>query len=843
MRFTKKAEFGIVIGYLFSLFLIVAVSFSVFYLYQDQLETQDESLRSISEGEIYKQLKSSFSLSDAYFQSNQVQFIIENTADINLDIKNGLYSCFEIFVNGKYISNQDFSIKPSFSLLGDYSIIEPYEKGILSIPRVSIGDSVKVISCNGVEKEITISEEDAFIFDEIFRKNVGFNVMGSSFSDVYDYQIKLNLNSSDITFSSLEESEIRLVSVLGDYIELDLNFNSYSQLLDESSLNSFTSTLGASSLASGDDPQEFKQGVKLSSLNFDGGDTVVVSSFDALENAEQFTLSFWVQLDQLQVGQILFSHSGIGEIELGNSLSSNPNEIRFEVNGGINRSSSPLLVQNTWTHIIMRFNSGELCLFVDGVEDTCFTESIETILGSSSNIILGSGLDGKLDEVRFYSLALSLDEISLLNKDSLRYRELDFFIQENNLLTQELELWVKMPFLSASRNYSGFLFYDVDDSENLLSKSSIADTFSYSSPKTIGYVLDESQANSQGLSILSLEDSNSVLIGDDSFLLNNKQSAGLLSGVVDLGDEIRSNGLVHIAGDGQGAEMTVPVSWAGTEFYYSGFRNNGDRYCMLSPFGNANVDMRENGVIFNSLIIDSTPTCISQNIGTTNNLAIESDIPILVFYSGSAGVQDPFVFYPATNDPLYGSPSQTMYYAAGPLGASGTVLESSGATATISLGAYSDINDGGNGPDGNTNAFKLTSDNPIGAIQQADGDGSEASVFAPLDEFSTYFGSNHDVSYISVVSNVQDANCSVYDSSDILVDNVLVGTGLNGIFKYNFGVGDDSLYVAGPWTMQCSKPVWPYIENTQFDDDEQNILGYKQMRQYVFPEPQVYLMN
>ena len=70
MRFTKKAEFGIVIGYLFSLFLIVAVSFSVFYLYQDQLETQDESLRSISEGEIYKQLKSSFSLSDAYFQSN-----------------------------------------------------------------------------------------------------------------------------------------------------------------------------------------------------------------------------------------------------------------------------------------------------------------------------------------------------------------------------------------------------------------------------------------------------------------------------------------------------------------------------------------------------------------------------------------------------------------------------------------------------------------------------------------------------------------------------------------------------------------------------------------------------
>lgn len=843
MRFSKKAEFGIVIGYMFSLFLIVAVFFSVFYLYQDQLSLQDENIRSISEGAIYKQLKSSFSLSDPYFKSGQVQFLLKNTADISLEFKEEFYSCFDIFVNGDYISQENFFIAPQYSLSGDYSIIEPYEVGILSIPNVNIGDNVKVVSCTGSEKIFDITDENSYIYDDIFEKKASFLVSGSSFSDVYEYQIKLEINDSQISFSSFEENEVRVISPLNDYVELDLNFNSYGQSLEENSNNFLAVTLGGSTLASTDDPQEYKTGVKLSSLDFDGDDFVRVFPFSMFENVEEFTLSFWVQLDQLSTGQLLFRNANIGEIELGNSLNSNVNQIRYYVNGGINRTSSNILSTSTWNHILLRFNSGELCLFYNGQKDSCFNESVSTISGALTQMDLGLGLDGKLDEVTFYSLALQDDEINLLMKDSLRYRELDFFIQDIDLLNSNIDLWVKVPYLTQAENHSIHIFYDVDDNENLQSKSSIEDTFTYSSLRKIGYVLDQTQSNSQGLSIFSLYDDNQILIGDDLLTLNNKQAGSLLSGVLSFGDEVFTKGLVHITGDSAAGEMITPISWAGREFYYRGFRNGGDTFCILSPFGTANVDLRENGIIFNSTTINSSGACIIRDIGTTNNLAIESDIPILVTYTGG-GNQDPFVFFPATTEPLYGSPSQTLYYAAGNLGASGGfVEESDGSSSVLSLGSYASANDGGNGPDGATNAFRLSSDFPIGAIQQADGDGSEASVFATIDEFSTYFGSDHDVSYISVVSNVQDANCSVYDSSDTLVGSVPTGVGLNGLYKYDFGVGNDALYVAGPWTMVCSKPVWPYIENSEFDDDEQNILGYKQMRQYVYPEPQVHFLN
>jgi hypothetical protein len=840
MKFSKKADFGIIIGYMFSFFVILSIFFATFYMYQDQLVTQEDYVRSIGEGELYSQLKSSFSLRDPYFTSGQAQFIIKNEADINLVIKEEFYSCFDIFKNGNYLSQESYSITPKYSLSGDYSIIEPFEEGILSIPGTSIGDTIKVISCNGKEREFIITDENSIYFEEQFDSRVQFNIEGSSFSDVYEYQVKVNFTGFDIDFSNIEESELKFVSLLSDIVEFDLNFNSFDQNLIENSKNSFSSTLGTTSGIEGSDPSFFENGVLLSALNFGGSDLVQIDNFDALENSKEFTLSMWINQDSLSTGQIIFNHDTIGVIELGNSISANVNQIRFEVDGGINRSSSSILSESMWNHVVLRFMGGEVCLFFNTVNDVCFNETITSINGSTGNLELGSALNGKIDEVKIYSIGLSDEEIISLNKGNLRYRELDFFIQDLDYINELAEFWVKIPYLPQNENITLQLYYDVDDTISSTSSSSIENTFTYSMPRTIGYLLDQTQSNSQGLRIMSLGDNNQISVGDDSITLNTKQAVNLASGVLTLGDEIIANDLVQLTGNNNGGEMTVPISWAGTEFYYSGFRNGGDTFCMLSPFGTANIDMRENGVIFNSLSVGSTGTCVVQNIGTTNNLAIESDIPILVAYTGS-GTQDPFVFYPATNSPLYGSPSNTLYYAAGPLGASGTIDESTGTSNTLSLGAYGDLNDGGNGNDGAAPAYRLTSDNPIGAVQQADGDGGDASTFVPVDEFSTLFGSDHDVSYISVVSNVADANCTVYNIVDIPVGTVATGTGVDGVYKYNFGTGSDTTYVTGPWTMSCDKPVWPVVDNTEFDDDEQNLLGYKQLRQYVYPEPVVSL--
>ncbi len=840
MKFFKKGNFGVVIGFMFAFFAMFSVFFGSFYMYQDQIKTQDESIRSIGDGRVYEELKSSFSISEPIFKSGRVDFEITNLADINLNIGEKFITCFDVFKNGIYISSENFEIYPKYSLSGDYSIIEPFSTGILSISNVKEGDVVKIISCNGIEREFELTSLTSNWFSDDFNEKVEFVVSGSSSFDVYEYQIKVNLNSSIIDFNSFNSDEIRFIGLSSDYIALDLNFDTYSQSLIDNSRNSFLTTLGNLALVGSDDPQKYENGLILSALNFDGGDFVRVNNFDSLENSEEFTVSFWVNLDLLAQGQNIFESSNAFNIELGDSNLGDDTAIRFNFDNSINRSVSGILETGSWNHVVLRFLGGEGCLFFNSQKQSCFNETFSQINGSLDNLIIGNGLDGKLDEVKIYNYALLDEDIISLNKGDFRFIELDYFNQLFDSTSGEAEYWVKLNQIPNNSNITLQLYYDLDSDITLNDLSSIENVFSYKVPRTIGYLTDEYQVNSQGLSLISLKENNDIRIGDDQITLDDKQTSSYLPAVLDLGDEIKSEGLVQIDGNSAGAEMITPISWAGTQFYFRGFRNGGDNFCILSPFGDANVDLLEAGVIFSSILVNSSGNCVSQDIATGNNFGIQSDLPVLVSYSGG-GNQDAFVFYPATSEELYGSPSQTIYMAAGSSGSSGDVYESDLTSYTFSLGAYGSNNNGGNGADGNTNAFKVIPDNLLGVIQQADGDGSESTVFVPLDEFSTYFGLDHDVSYISVVSNVGDANCSVYDSSDLLVENVATGTGGNGIYKYNFGVGNDALYVSAPWTMTCSKPVWPYVENTQFDDDEMNVLGYKQMRQYIYPEPSVSL--
>ena len=262
---------------------------------------------------------------------------------------------------------------------------------------------------------------------------------------------------------------------------------------------------------------------------------------------------------------------------------------------------------------------------------------------------------------------------------------------------------------------------------------------------------------------------------------------------------------------------------------------------MFSPFGTANVQIRDAGSLEWSGTVDNNGLCVINDITTANALGLISDLPILVHYQGG-GSQDSFPLLPATDEDLYGSPSQTMYVAAGPSGARFDWETSSGSNGIQNLGAYGTYSNGGNGPDGNTPAFVLKPNDLIGAIQEADGDGSEATVFVTKYEFGTLFGSNEETDYISVVSNVEDANCTSYTNAGVEIDNVPTGTGLDGIYKYNFGVGNDNSYANSGWTLECDKPVWAYYENHVDNDDETNMWSYLQMRQYVYPEP-IVLVN
>jgi hypothetical protein len=287
--------------------------------------------------------------------------------------------------------------------------------------------------------------------------------------------------------------------------------------------------------------------------------------------------------------------------------------------------------------------------------------------------------------------------------------------------------------------------------------------------------------------------------------------------------------------------MLVPVSFAGTEFYFDGMRAN-DNFCIFSPWGNATVDIREGGALQQSVSVNSTtPNCVNQDAGETAATRINSTIPVLVVHD-STSIEDGFVFYPATDRDLYlPSASTNVFIAAGPDGANVTCTDDDGTadSATIAANDDADCNGVTTGGDGAGDAVVVTSTDPIGVIQQADGDGTESTIAVPLIEMSTYFGSVVDTEYVVFATPFDNTYCALYDGAT-QVGNTTVSVGGSGVGQGCFGCGADTTIATGPWTLQCNQSVWPYHEAVEAGGGEEtNLFGYKQMRQYVYPEPVV----
>ncbi|RME31715.1 DUF2341 domain-containing protein, partial [Candidatus Woesearchaeota archaeon] len=331
---------------------------------------------------------------------------------------------------------------------------------------------------------------------------------------------------------------------------------------------------------------------------------------------------------------------------------------------------------------------------------------------------------------------------------------------------------------------------------------------------------------------------NTILVDATSYSLNNLQSQTNLGGN-SRGTVINATKPFNVEGSGNADDMLVPVSWAGMTFVYTGNRDTSDRFCLLSPWGTASVDIYDGALLWqSSLVVDGTGTCVSKDFPTTNATIIMSDIPILVFHDGAATGYDGFPAYPSSRESLYGpSLSTALYVTAGQQSTTVTIVNNSGDTSSLSLSANTGSNAGGlmpNGQDGGGPAVRLSAPVALGAIQQADSDGAEASVLVPEKEMSMTFGSANSAEYVVAVSTAP-VNCTLYTSSGKHSSNVSVGA--NGVHKLSFGVAvNPGRYITGPWKMVCSRPVWAYYEEDA-NGDETTMFGEKQMRQYTYPAP------
>lgn len=842
--------FATAVGFMFSFFIIIFLTTGAFFIYQDQVIRNVETIEEV-EGKFTDTILSTYTLSKPYYSSDRINFQIDVGSSEDLFFTRGNQQCFDFYINDEFIGQDRYKIGPRGDSSVNYEFIEQSEQGFVSIQAAEqyFGQDVEVkaISCSGVEYLVTIDAQKWDWWDDSWSQRLVVTVVNPSNIPLNEYQVETYINSSQVDFSRTPEEEIRVIIPYKEFNMLDLTFDTYSQTLQDSSKYDNVVVLGSTSGAEGSDPVSFNNGVISNALSFDGGDYLTISSDPSLNLTTELTYSAWINWADLgDSQQYIFTNGNTqNSLSIINDGGANDSLVEFSLNiDGVVRTivSTSTIPSGDWTHVTATYDGLEMRLYVDGLleNNQSYPGNVRGFL--SDNYVGYSGVDsfyqGQIDEVKIFNIQLSNLEVLKLYQNSLDFKELDFYIADWDQLNEKGTIFSKIPSVGPNQNITFYIYHDV--AANVDSVSDIENTFSYKLPRTVAYLVNDRISGTTGASIFSLYDDNTIFVGDDELNLNEQQGSTLGTGSLLASDSIRMEKLGVVEGNGDAVDMSVPVSWASTDFVYRGFRAGTDRLCMLSPWGTSTYDITDNGVSAASGNVGPVGTCVDVSIDTSNTLRINSPIPILV---SVATAQDAHVFYPATDQSLYGVPSQQLYFAASTAGASGSFLDSGGLTTSFSLGPLGNANQGGYLDEGEDVAVRIDTDGRIGALQQADSDGSESSVFVPRKEFGTLFGSLEATEYIAVVSDVGDANCTAYDSSGTEITSQTTGTGSNGIYKYDFGTGTNTQYAAGSWKLECEKPVWIYYEeDSDSDGDERNLFSYVQMRQFVHPEP-IVLIN
>ena len=841
--------FATTIGFMFSFFAIMAVFIGTFISYQNQIIEQTQTLENYNK--VTKDLfMTNFKISDYFRSSGRDNFYIKNNGkDKLIYTDKNKNTCFSFFRKEQFVNLNDVKISAIGTLDANYNFIDTNEKGSISLleknNQLNNGDSVKIISCSGIEQSIQINKNKSnwWNSDWNYRKNI--NIKNPSNNSIIEYQVEINLNNTNFNFNKLLKIEdLRFIVENNENKIIDLTFDEYSQNLKDYSKYNQNVILGTTTSEENNDPIKNK-GILFNGLKFDGNDIITINNNNSLMYDKEVTIISWIKWNQsgdnYQVIYTSNENSNVLGIVNDGTINQNKIILRLNISGTQQYLYSNKTIDNKWHYIVGRYNSKEMEIFIDGIPSGKLNIEGEIIPTLTNNYIGSAGSSeyfiGEMDEIKVFNYALTNDEIINLKNNNLRFRELEYYISKYDKINNQIKIFVKIPYINANENISINMYYNNYNSK-IKSHSDIEKTFSYKIPRKVGYVGLDTITNTNGLNIMSLYDNNEIIVGDDNFILNEQQGTTLAATNIDDNDIVKMKYLGQVEGNGNGDDMIIPSSWASKEFYFGGFRSSNDKFCMVSEFGNANVNIYDKGNLeWSGTVNKNIVNCISNDIESSSPVRISSDIPILVSYVGTTG-QDSFIFYPATNKNLYGSPSKTLYLGSGPNGANVEILQSDGSSNSISLTSnkYYKKSNIGSG-DGNANGFLIKSNNKIGAIQQADNDGTESTIFVPEKEFGTKFGSNEETDYISIVSTSGNANCSTYDNSGNLIDTISTVTGNNGIYKYEFGTGNDNSYLAGQWLLKCDKPVWPYYENRADSGDETNLFGHLQMRQYNYPEP------
>ncbi|MEM6867753.1 MAG: LamG-like jellyroll fold domain-containing protein [Cyanobacteria bacterium P01_C01_bin.121] len=170
--------------------------------------------------------------------------------------------------------------------------------------------------------------------------------------------------------------------------------------------------------------EDWVAGVEGHSLNFDGsGESVQINDAQALRlgnNNVDFSVAFWLKPEAGPTGEfrtILNKWGSQGKI-FGFWLDADSNRLKYSLStladANAGHFSQAEIALNQWTHVTYVKSGNQMALYLNGELDSSMV--VQGVVQSPEGLIeLGSGLEGSLDELRFYNRGLSLSEIQSLS--------------------------------------------------------------------------------------------------------------------------------------------------------------------------------------------------------------------------------------------------------------------------------------------------------------------------------------------------------------------------------------------------------------------------------------------
>ncbi|NCC71118.1 hypothetical protein EOM09_06060 [bacterium] len=358
-------SFSAIIGSIIGFIFIMGLFFTTYFTYTENILSQQKLLQ--EQNTNFLKIQEKFEIYNPFYSQGRFGIFLKNTGNTKINLKDSNFKeCFSVYFNDEFISKDTYNIYLLKNLAYKYNILDLEEEAIISFNtnyNLSINNTIKIISCLGNSLEYTIEKEKISWWNENYRERKTFSIENPSNKSLFEYQILLDLNSSNFDFENIKEKEFRFVFNYDYGLELSLNFDEYENTLKENSNNiNINANLGDSNLNEINNPLEEKNGIFKNGLEFnlDELNPQPYWGFNDLEHkiGSKLHNCFFVQAEVKKINglehywykkvQMLetFSFEGfLNELEKGNVL------VDFDARTGHNHGTKFRLRQNFYPNL------------------------------------------------------------------------------------------------------------------------------------------------------------------------------------------------------------------------------------------------------------------------------------------------------------------------------------------------------------------------------------------------------------------------------------------------------------------------------------------------------------